>query len=103
MSQGLKRSIVAPDEEITPGYEVVTIVTRDRKTVSGLARFYDDFSARMIDSAGNERTYLREETISMRREMRSLMPGSYGKIFSAAELDDLVAYIVKLRSEASQP
>ncbi len=35
----------------------------------------------------------------MRREMRSAMPGDYGNIFSGAELDDLVAYIVTLRSE----
>lgn len=101
--QRLRRSIVAPDEEITPGYEVVTIVTRDGKTVSGLSRFFDNFSARLIDSSGNERTYLREEVVSMRREMRSLMPADYGKIFSDAELDDLVAYIMKLRSGASLP
>lgn len=92
---------MAPDDEITPGYEVVTIVTRDHKTVSGLARFYDNFSARVIDSSGAERTYLRDEVVSMRREMRSVMPGDYGVIFSATELDDLVAYIVRLRSETS--
>jgi cytochrome c oxidase cbb3-type subunit III len=100
--QRLKRSIVAPEEEIAAGYEIVTIVTRDGKTVSGLARFYDDFSARLIDSSGNERTYLRAEVVSMTREMRSLMPGDYAKVFSGPELDDLVAYIMKLRSEASR-
>ncbi len=100
--QRLKRSIVAPDEEISPGYEIVRIVTRDGKTVSGLARYYDDFSARVIDSSGNEQTYLRSEVASMTLEMRSLMPGNYGKIFSATELDDLTAYIMKLRSEASR-
>ncbi len=100
-AQRVRKSIVAPDDEITPGYEVVTIVTRDHQTVSGLARFFDNFSARIIDSSGNERTYLRDEVLSMRREMRSLMPGDYGKIFTGAELDDLVAYIMKLRAEAS--
>lgn len=102
-AQHLRSSIVAPDDEITPGYEVVTIVTRDHKTVSGLARFYDDFSARVIDASGAERTYLRDEVVSMRREMRSVMPRDFGKTFSPAELDDLVAYIVKLRSETSRP
>jgi putative heme-binding domain-containing protein len=97
----LKRSIVAPDDEISPGYEIVKIVTRDGKTVSGLARFYDEFSARVIDSSGNEQTYLRDEVLSMTREMRSLMPSDYGRMFSASELDDLAAYIMKVRSEAS--
>ena len=100
-AQRVKRAIVAPDEEITPGFEVVTIVTRDQKTVSGLERFFDNFSARLIDSSGNERTYLRDEVVSMRREMRSLMPANYGQIFSDAELDDLVAYIMGLRSQGS--
>jgi putative heme-binding domain-containing protein len=101
-AQRLKRSILAPDDEIAPGYEVVVIVTRDGKTVSGLARFFDDFSARIIDSSGKERTYLRDEVVSMRREMRSLMPGDYGKIFSGPELDDLVAYILTLQSETGR-
>jgi hypothetical protein len=29
------------------------------------------------------------------------MPDNYGKIFSAADIDNLVAYIQKLRSEAN--
>jgi putative heme-binding domain-containing protein len=99
--QRLRTAIVAPDAEITPGYEVVIIVTRDGKTISGLARFLDNFSVRIIDSSGNERTYLRDELVSLRREMRSLMPGDYGKLFSSAEVDDLVAYILKVRSEGN--
>jgi cytochrome c oxidase cbb3-type subunit 3 len=98
----VKRSIIAPGEEISPGYETVKIVTRDGKTVSGLAKFYDEFSARVIDASGNEQTYLRDEVLSMTREMRSLMPGNYGRVFSVSELDDLAAYIMKSRSEASR-
>jgi cytochrome c oxidase cbb3-type subunit 3 len=100
-AQRIRKSIVSPDDEITPGYEVVTILTRDHKTVSGLSRFYDDFSARVIDSSGGERTYLREDVVSMRREMRSLMPSDFGTVFTGAELDDLVAYIMTLRSEGA--
>jgi putative heme-binding domain-containing protein len=99
----VRTSIVAPDEEITPGYEVVTIVTRDHHTVQGLARFYDNFAARIIDSSGNERTYLRDEVLSVRREMRSLMPGDYASMFTSSELDHLVAYIMKVRTESSLP
>jgi hypothetical protein len=38
---------------------------------------------------------------SVTREMRSTMPENYGKTFSDAELNDLVAYIVKTRSEVN--
>ena len=68
---------------------------------SGLERWLDNFSARLIDQSGNERTFLRDEVISINREMRSTMPGDYGKIFSAADIDNLVAYLQKIRSEAN--
>ena len=100
--QNLKKAIVAPDDDITPGFGVLTVVTRDKKTVSGLERFYGNFSARLRDASGTEHTFLRDEVLSIRREMRSLMPDSYGKIFSSAELDELVAYLMKIRSEANQ-
>jgi putative heme-binding domain-containing protein len=95
----IRRSIVAPADEIRSDYAVVTIVTRDNQTISGLGRFYDNFSARVIDSAGNERTFLRDEVLSMKREMRTVMPDDYGKILSAAELDDVVAYVMNVRSD----
>jgi cytochrome c oxidase cbb3-type subunit 3 len=98
--QRVKHAIVAPEDEITPGYEMVTVVMRNRKTVTGLARYFDDFSTRIIDASGEEHTYLRDEVASMRRELRSTMPGNYGKIFSDADVDNLVAYIMKVRREA---
>jgi len=39
--------------------------------------------------------------ISIDREMRSTMPDNYGKMFSATDVDNLVAYIQKIRREAN--
>jgi len=39
--------------------------------------------------------------ISIDREMRSTMPDNYSKMFTAADIDNLVAYIQKMRSEAN--
>lgn len=97
-SATLKRSIVAPDEGVNKAFAAITVVTRNKKSFTGIARYLDEFSVRIVDLAGNERTFLKDELLSMQREMRSLMPGEYGKIFSAGELDDLVAYIIKLRN-----
>ncbi|HKE25357.1 MAG TPA: c-type cytochrome [Bryobacteraceae bacterium] len=96
----LKQSIVAPDDEIAEGYEVVSVTTPDGKTMTGIARFYDSFSVRLLTVSGEERTFFRDELTSVRRDMRSLMPADYGKRLSPKELDDLVAYIVKVRQEA---
>jgi putative heme-binding domain-containing protein len=96
-AENLKKAIVEPNDDITPGYAIITVVTRDNKKISGLERWLDNFSARLVDESGNERTFLRDEVTSVTREMRSTMPEGYGKIFSEAELNDLVAYIVKTR------
>ena len=100
-AEKLKKDIVDPNNDITPGYAVITVVTRDNKKISGQERWLDNFSARLIDQSGNERTFLRDEVTSVTREMRSTMPDNYRKVFSETELNDLVAYIVKNRSEAN--
>jgi putative heme-binding domain-containing protein len=100
-AQYLKESIIDPNADITPGFAIITVETRDHQKISGLERWLDNFSARLIDPSGNEHTFLRDEVISINREMRSTMPGNYGMMFSAAEIDNLVAYIQKMRSEAN--
>jgi len=100
-AENLKKAIVDPNDDITPGFAIITVVTRDNQKIVGLERWLDNFSTRLVDEAGNERTFLRDEVISVTREMRSTMPNNYGKIFSEAELNDLAAYIVKTRSEAN--
>jgi cytochrome c oxidase cbb3-type subunit III len=97
----LHESIVDPNADITPGFAIITVETRDHRKISGLERWLDNFSARLVDQSGNERTFLRDEVISIDREMRSTMPDNYGKMFSAADVDNLVAYIQKIRSEAN--
>lgn len=100
-TQKMKEAIVDPNADITPGFAVITVVTKDGKKVTGLERWYDNFSVRLVDESGSERTFLRDEITSAAREMRSLMPDNYGKVFSESELNDLIAYIVKTRSEAN--
>ncbi|MEO8049175.1 MAG: c-type cytochrome, partial [Acidobacteriota bacterium] len=99
--QHLKQSIIDPNADITPGFAIITVETRDHQKITGLERWLDNFSARLVDPSGNDRTFLRDEVISIDREMRSTMPDNYGKMFSPAEIDNLVAYIQKMRSEAN--
>jgi putative heme-binding domain-containing protein len=100
-AEKLKKSITDPNDDITPGFAILTVVTKDNKKITGLERWLDNFSARLVDESGNERTFLRDEVTSVTRDMRSTMPDNYGKVFSDTEINDLVAYIVKTRSEAN--
>lgn len=99
--QNLKAAIVDPNADVAPGFAVLNVVTKDGKKISGLERWMDNFSARLIDSSGHEQTFLRDEITSVDRELRSTMPDNYGKLFSETELTDLMAYINKVRSEAA--
>lgn len=99
----LRESITSPDNELTPGYNTVTVVTRDGKKIVGVQRGYDNFSAQLMDSAEKLHSFLRSDVASMSREFRSLMPGGYGRLFTAPELDNLLAYLSSLRGQEIKP
>ena len=90
----LRDSIVEPDQDLTPGYRTIRVRTRDGRTVAGVERGYDGFSATLMDSSENFHSFLREDVESLVREDRSLMPRDYGKRLRVNEIDDLVAYMV---------
>ena len=92
----LRESVVSPGAQITPGYEVITVVTRDGKKISGLQKGFDNFSARLMDLSGHYYSFQKDEVTSITREDKSLMPAAYGKMFTGKELDDLVAYLASL-------
>jgi putative heme-binding domain-containing protein len=93
----LRESVVMPGADLTPGYFTVTIVTKDGKKITGVQRAYDDFSVQLMDAAENYHSFQKDAVTSIQREYRSLMPDTYGKLFSESELDDLVAYLASLR------
>jgi putative heme-binding domain-containing protein len=92
----LRESVVSPNADLTPGFATVTVVTRDGKKIAGVQRGYDNFSAQLMDSRENYYSFLRSDVTSISREFRSLMPDGYGKLFTASELDDIVAYLSRL-------
>jgi putative heme-binding domain-containing protein len=92
----LRESVVSPNTEITPGYATITVVARDGKKIIGLDKGLDNFSARLMDLSGHYYSFQKDDVTSIQREDRSLMPATYGRMFSPKELDDLVAYLASL-------
>ncbi len=93
----LLESVVHPDADISPGFETITVVTRDGKKIVGVHRGYDNFNALLVDQAGKFYSFDKNEVTSAKQEYRSLMPGTYAKLFSPAELDDVLAYLMTLK------
>lgn len=99
----LGASIVDPSADITPGYSAVSVVLRDGKKILGLQRGLDNFTVQVMDLAGNFYSFDKSGVSSVKRETRSLMPDNYGKIFTAAEVDDIVSYLSSLQGEVAKP
>ena len=88
----LRRSITDPDAELARGFATITVVTRDGKKIQGSQRGYDFFSAQLLDAEGNYHSFLKSDVKEITRSEKSLMP-NFSKTFTAAELNDLVAYL----------
>lgn len=95
----LRTAVVDPNLDISERYRTLTVVTRDGRKITGIERGLDNFTAQLIDSEGTFYSFDKSDVRSIVREKRSVMPDNYGKRFSAAELDDLLAYLSSLRGE----
>lgn len=94
----LREKLLNPSAEITSGYDTVVVTLKDGRTVRGVAKGFDDFSAQLLDANRVFHSYRREEVASMEREEKSIMPDSARKL-STTEQNDLVAFLSSLRGE----
>lgn len=93
----LREAVLDPNKEILPGWAAITVTRLDGTRLTGVERGFDDFSAQLIDTAGNYYSFLRADVASIRREEHSLMPADYGQRLTPADIDDLLSYLVGLR------
>jgi len=93
----LRESLVDPDADIARGFDGVTVVTKDGKTLRGIERALDDFSIVLQDFSGKVYSFDRQDVQSVSRDRSSLMPEATKKL-SAAEMNDVLAYLVTLRA-----
>src|SRR5262249_34409225 len=84
------------DAQVFRRYSTIVIETKAGRRVEGLARREDDRSIDIRTASGELESFLKPDLKEVKREERSLMP-SYASM-SAAELDDLVAYLRTLRA-----
>lgn len=97
----LRESLTDASADLTPGYNTVTVVTRDGKKIVGVQKNFDTFSAQLMDVAGNYYSFMKSDVTSITREYKSMMP-DYKSTFSESELNDVLAYLVTLRGEAKR-
>jgi putative heme-binding domain-containing protein len=82
---------------IQPGYEGVTIVTRDGQRIRGVRKNEDEFSIQIMDMRERLQGYLKADLTEILNEPRTVMPVySTGQLNDRA-VDDLLQYLGTLR------
>lgn len=95
----IKASMVDPSAALTPGYNTITVVTRDGKAIQGTQRGWSNFSVQLMNISGKFYSFERDEVKSAERSVDSLMP-SY-KDLSESDLNNLLAYLGTLGAAPS--
>jgi putative heme-binding domain-containing protein len=93
----LRESIVKPEAAHPPGYLVVRALPRAGAEVRGIRVDEDVFWVHVRDAAGTLHVLEKKHLQRLERELTGTLMPSYASL-SAAELDNLVAYLVSLRS-----
>jgi cytochrome c oxidase cbb3-type subunit 3 len=93
----LRESLINPEAAVPDGFLQVQLVTRTGSRITGVRLNQDTFSIQIRDLSGNFRSFFKTELAELNKlPGKSPMP-SYTKVFSASELDDVVAYLDSLR------
>lgn len=94
----LREAVVNPTANVEERWLVVTATKRDGKTVRGIRVNEDSFTIQLRDTSNRFHSFRKADLKDLKKETGvSTMP-SY-KSLSAAELDDLVAYLASLRGD----
>lgn len=99
----LIREIRTPSEWMPPGFEPVTLVTKDGQKIRGNKKAEDVFSIQVMDTRERIQGYQRSALQEVIYEKDSLMPAYGVDRLSDADLKDLVGYLSTLRIPSPSP
>jgi len=96
-AQSLRETILNPNQREGRERNVVVVKTRDGREIRGLRRNEDTFSLQLMDPAEKFHLLEKKTLADVRYEERSMMPDDYGRRLSAAEIDNVIASLKRLR------
>ena len=95
----LVREIRTPSEWIPPGFETVTVVTKDGQKVRGAKKSEDVFSIQVMDMRERLQGYMKSN-VEVQYDKASLMPAYTAQRLSETDLNDWIGYLTTLRGAA---
>jgi cytochrome c oxidase cbb3-type subunit 3 len=94
---GLLAKLRGSSEFIRPGYEPVTLVTREGERIRGVKKNEDEFSIQIMDARERLQGYLKANLTEFTIDKQSLMPLYGPDRLNDRDLDDLLRYLTSLR------
>jgi len=85
---------VNPGESTGRSNKTAVISMRDSQTLSGVIRNEDNFSVQLQSFDGSFHLLKKSDVNKLGFLPDPIMPNDYGKTLSAAEIDDLVSYLL---------
>jgi putative heme-binding domain-containing protein len=98
----LVAAIRTPSASLAPGFEPVTLVTRDGRRVRALRKSEDAFSIQVMDTQERLQGYLKGDLREVVREATSVMPAFGTDKLPGGDLDDLLRFLGTLRPATSR-
>jgi putative heme-binding domain-containing protein len=92
----IQRSLLDPTSGMLPINRPVRIVMKDGRTIAGRRLNEDTYTVQLIDAEERLRSIAKSDIRTLTVETRSPMP-AYGTRLSAAELSDVLAYLLTLK------
>src|SRR5262245_679903 len=99
---GLQAKLRGAANIIRPGYEAVTIVTREGDRIRGVRKNEDEFSIQIMDTRERLQGFLKANLTQVTIEKQSLMPVYGADRLNDRDLDDLLRYLTGLRGPATK-
>jgi putative heme-binding domain-containing protein len=96
----LRQTLLQPSAALPPNFLYVAVVQPSGETVRGIRVNEDSFTIQVKDVQGRFHSFRKAEVSSIQRLVKETPMPSYEKALTAAELDDLVAYLAGLRGKS---
>ena len=95
----LRESLLKPGATVPDGYLVVAVTTRAGRQMRGVRVNEDSFTIQLREAGGAFHSFRKANLTELKKEFGASTMPSYEQPLSAAEIDDLVAWLASLRGE----
>jgi PQQ-dependent dehydrogenase (methanol/ethanol family) len=89
----IRESLLDPDAQIAEGYGGVTVTIKSGQTIAGVARDNTNYAIQILDARGEIHRLLRSDLREVTFRKKSLMPGDFKQRLSAADIENLLAFL----------